>query len=199
MSRKRWYPNDTITSDWDVLQAIINSLTLFPSPPLIAHVKGHQDDNTSYDLLPLEAQLNVDADAAATLFQTDHGSTRFLVPIIAGNGAQLILNNKTVTYGYVKTIRNAYAYPLLCDYIGKRNQWSESELNTIDWTSLGAACNRHHHQRHFVVKLSHDLLPTRAHTKKYDSDSPTHCIYCHDTEENRDHLLRCHHETCATW
>jgi hypothetical protein len=72
-------------------------------------------------------------------------------------------------------------------------------MATIDWTSLGTACNRHHTQRHFMVKLSHDLLPTRERTKKYDNKSPTHCIYCNDTDENRDHLMRCNHETCTTW
>jgi hypothetical protein len=170
----------------DVLQAIVTSLRKFPQTLLVSHVKGHQDDDTAYALLPLlEAQLNVDADAAATLFQTDHGATWYLVPIIDGNGAQLIINHKTVTYRYVKTIRNAYAYPLLRNYIGKRNKWSDPTLvDTIDWTSLGAACNRNHVQRHFIVKLSHDLLPTRSRTKKYDKDSPTHCIYCNDTKAN---------------
>ena len=139
---------------------------------MVTHVKGHQDKETAYELLPIEAQLNVDADAVATLYQTDHGATRFIVPMIAGNEAQLLINAKTVTYGYVKTIRNAYAYPLLHSYIGKRNQWSTTTLNTIDWTSLGTPCNRHHHQRHFVVKLSHDLLPTRSRTKKYRFGQP---------------------------
>jgi hypothetical protein len=36
-------------------------------------------------------------------------------------------------------------------------------------------------------------------TKEYDKDSPMHCIYCNDTEENWDHLLQCQHETCASW
>jgi hypothetical protein len=85
MGRHTWYPNDTISSDWDVLQAIFSALQLFHQPPLVSHVKGHQDDTTSYELLPLEAQLNVDADAAATLFQMEHGTTRYIVPLIAGN------------------------------------------------------------------------------------------------------------------
>jgi hypothetical protein len=199
LARNKWYPNDTISSDWDVLQAIVNTLRLFDQTPFVSHVKGHQDDTTTYALLPLEAQLNVDADSAATLFQADHGATRYLVPIIAGNSAQLNIDNKTVTYSYVRTIRNAYAHPLLRSYIGQRNKWTEADLLTIDWTSLGSACNRHHAQRHFVVKLSHDLLPTRKRTKRYDPESPSHCIYCNDNVEDRDHLMRCQHETCETW
>jgi hypothetical protein len=136
---------------------------------------------------------------AATNYQTDHGASRYYVPIISGNSAQLFIDDKTVTYGCIKTIQNAYAFPRLHQYIGKTNTWSSSTMTTIDWISLGAACNRNHSQRHFVVKLSHDLLPTRSRTKKYDPDSPSHCIYCNDTGENCDHLIRCNHPTCSTW
>ncbi len=131
LARNNWYPNDTVSSDWDVLQAIVTTLRLFQQTPLVSHVRGHQDDDTAYALLPLEAQLNVDADAAATIFQLDHGATRYSVPMIGGNSAQLSIDNKTVTYGYIKTIRNAYSYPLLQAYIGKRNTWSSETLQTI--------------------------------------------------------------------
>jgi hypothetical protein len=145
-----------------VLQDIVTTtLQVFKQPPLVSQVKGHQDNTTAYEQLPIEAQLNVDVGAAATLLQMEHRTTRYIVPIIVGNTAQLILNDKTVTYGYVKTIHNAYVEPLLRRYINNRNQWSKSDLSTINWTSLGAACNHHHAQQHFIVKLSHDLLPTR--------------------------------------
>jgi hypothetical protein len=137
LRHKHCYPNDTISSDWDVLQAIVATLRLFPQLPLVSHVKGHQDNVVAYAQLPLEAQLNVDADAAANLFQIEHGATRYIVPLIAGNSAQLFINNKTATYGYVKTIQNAYAYRRLYTYIGQRNKWDDTTLATVDWTSLG--------------------------------------------------------------
>jgi hypothetical protein len=109
----RWYPNETISSDWDVIQAIISSLQTFSQCPHIQHVKGHQDDTTPYARLSLEAQLNIDADAAATEFQDAFGGRRWRVPRISGNRAQLFLSKKTVTHHYVKNLRNAYCYPLL--------------------------------------------------------------------------------------
>ena len=195
----QWYPNETLSSEWDVVQAIVYTLKQFPVTPIVKHVKGHQDRDIAYALLSLQAQLNVDADAAATLYQIDYGSSRFLVPRITGNDAQLILDEKTVTYNYVKTLRQAYSSPLLLAHIGKRNKWSEATMKTIDWISLGQACHHNHMNRHFVVKISHDLLPTRSRTKKYDPDSPSHCIYCSAVVEDRDHLLRCTHTACATW
>jgi hypothetical protein len=34
---------------------------------------------------------------------------------------------------------------------------------------------------------------------KYDSDGPAHCIYFSTPVEDRDHLTRCRHPTCAKW
>jgi hypothetical protein len=73
MGRHTWYPNKTMSSDWDVLHAIANTLQLFPIRPAVAHVKGHQVNNAPYDQLPLEAQQSIDADPSTTLYQIDHG------------------------------------------------------------------------------------------------------------------------------
>jgi hypothetical protein len=83
LQKRRWYPNDTISSEWDVLQAIIYTLEQFLTSPAVEHDKGHQDSNTAYTLLSLKAQLNVDADAAATLFQDIHRASRYNAPPIA--------------------------------------------------------------------------------------------------------------------
>ena len=57
-----FFLNQTITSDWDILQNIISSLTQFQHNPTLSHVKGHQDAQSSYAQLSLLAQLNIDAD-----------------------------------------------------------------------------------------------------------------------------------------
>ena len=102
--RRHWYPNDTISSEWDVLQSITQTLHQFAVLPHITHVKGPQDSLLAYDRLPLEAQLNVDADAAAALYQETHGASQYIVPQINGTGAHLLIGDKTVTYNYVQTL-----------------------------------------------------------------------------------------------
>jgi hypothetical protein len=92
-------------------------------------------------MLSLEAQINVDADAAANLYQETRGASRHKAPRITGVGAHLLLKDKTVTYNYVKTLHNAYAYPCLLTYIGIHNKWSQATLSTINWLSLGRASN----------------------------------------------------------
>jgi hypothetical protein len=59
------FPNITLALDWVVTHEISCSLQTFPHPPLLQHVKGQQDSHTAYMALPLEAQLNVDANAEA--------------------------------------------------------------------------------------------------------------------------------------
>jgi hypothetical protein len=93
-----------VSSDWDVVQSIITSLWLFSTSPSIQHIKAHQDDHIPYAQLLLEAQLNIDADAAATEYQTLHGHCRMSVPRITGNDAQFFLHGKTVTHHYVRVI-----------------------------------------------------------------------------------------------
>jgi hypothetical protein len=66
--------------------------------------KGHQDNHIQYKDLALEAQLNVDADAAATEFQDTLGRSRWQVPRIEGNLVQLSVSHKTVTHHYVKIL-----------------------------------------------------------------------------------------------
>jgi len=56
-------PNSTLASDYDVLAEIWATQDLIPAParPALLHIKGHQDKKTAYELLPLPAQLNVEA------------------------------------------------------------------------------------------------------------------------------------------
>jgi hypothetical protein len=64
------FPNITLIADWDVTNEIVRSLCQLPTPPILEHVKGHQDDHLPYLTLPnIEAQLNVDAGAKAGYYQ----------------------------------------------------------------------------------------------------------------------------------
>jgi hypothetical protein len=146
-----WYPNYTISSEWDVLQAIVYTLEQSSPIPDVEHVKGHQDCNTAYALLSLQAQLNVDTDTAATLFQDTHGASLYSAPPIDDSGAHLLIADKMVTYNYVKTLRNVYAHPRLFKHIGQCNNWSKLTLSTVGWLSLGMVCKRHHKQQLFVL------------------------------------------------
>ena len=57
------FPNSTMEPEWDCLAQILDSLKFLQHhAPSIHHVKGHQDEETPYEQLPLNAQVNCDAD-----------------------------------------------------------------------------------------------------------------------------------------
>ena len=63
------YPNTTMDAEWDCIAQIVTTMKTFDDrTPTIDHVKGHQDDRTPYEELPLSAQLNCDADSYANLY-----------------------------------------------------------------------------------------------------------------------------------
>jgi hypothetical protein len=63
-------------SEWDAIISVYNLMDRFPQPPVLKHVFGHQDNSLAYDDLPLDAQMNTQADTFATM-ELDEYSTVF--------------------------------------------------------------------------------------------------------------------------
>jgi hypothetical protein len=91
------FPNSTLQAHWDVTNEIITSIRQLTLPPVLRHVKGHQDLHTAYASLRLEAQLNVDADVKASYYQCLHPEQRPIVPRLPSYRVQLHLAGKVIT------------------------------------------------------------------------------------------------------
>lgn len=130
-----------------------HAVTELPTILPIQHIKGHQDRKVPYEDLPLNAQLNVDADRLAGLFQDEHGRPRPRVRprLPNNNGVQLHLLDGTCTYNLKQSIRYADTAPALLTYIQGRNNWTDEVMETIDWDSHGAAIQRKTHALHLVL------------------------------------------------
>lgn len=92
-----YYLSATMGVDWDVLQEIVKLCKSFHTPPTLNHVKGHQDNKQRYEDLTLEAQLNVDANEIAALYQYKTDESTNIVPMIQGSVVLLHLFNGTFT------------------------------------------------------------------------------------------------------
>jgi hypothetical protein len=79
------FPNTTLQADWDVTNKIVHS---------IRQLGITQDDSIYYAALPLNAQLNVDANAEAGTYQHTYPVQRPLIPRLPSNRAQLNINGK---------------------------------------------------------------------------------------------------------
>jgi hypothetical protein len=89
------FPNIMLISDWDITHEIVHSLRQLQTPPTLNHVKGHQDNLLPYCAVPLDAQLNVDADAEAGYYQCMYPGKRPFIPRLPSNHVQLHLSGKS--------------------------------------------------------------------------------------------------------
>jgi hypothetical protein len=80
-------------------------------------VEGHQDDNAIYDDLPLEAQLNIDADELAGIFQQRSGKSRPIVHMLPSCPAMLLIQGISITSNCRKQLIRASVEPTYIQYL----------------------------------------------------------------------------------
>jgi hypothetical protein len=192
------FPNYTLQADWDITNEIITSIRQLSNTPTFVHVKGHQDDGAAYETLPLNAQLNVDADKEAGIYQCTFPLQRPIVPRLPSNRAQLHIAGKVIPSKLKKRIREAFTVPPYLAYLQERFKWSDQCVNTVDWTAYTQAIGRYCTRRIQITKLCNDLLPTARWVHRYDKLTTGHCLHCGETED-RDHILRCTFATRRLW
>jgi ribonuclease HI len=120
------YVNETMESEWDVVQAIVKCIRQLGTVDL-PHVKGHQTEKLNDQPLPLSAELNNEADAIATMFQEHTNHKDDLVIPIAGSQAYLhadavfpistsagvdanFLPRRTITRGLLAKVSEGYLW-----------------------------------------------------------------------------------------
>jgi hypothetical protein len=167
--------------------------------PFFCHVKGHQDDKTAYGNLPLEAQLNVDADHEAGSYYQMHPHDNTPVWLIPGTCANLTINANTISSGYKQVIRTASIAPPLLAKIQECNGWTTHDMSLFHWTALGRATRQMPSRMIQILKLLHNLLPTAALVHRYDPKLPTSCMLCRHDHEDRDHILQYPHRFRHLW
>jgi hypothetical protein len=111
------FPNETLKSEFDVTEQIYRTTTTYGIKSTYKWVRGHQDKNTAYDDLELEAQLNVGADKYAGDFQPAKGKFRPLVSLLPSCDARLLIRGISVTSNYRKQLIRAYVEPEYIQYI----------------------------------------------------------------------------------
>jgi hypothetical protein len=107
-------PNATFQSDWDAVEAIVLQVEAAGMKVKYKHVKGHQDEETAYGDLPFLAQLNVDANKLAGIYQSEHGAYRPIIPLSPTRPIALDIAGRTIHRNMKSSIRDAaHAGPLL--------------------------------------------------------------------------------------
>jgi hypothetical protein len=116
-------PNTTFQQDWDIVEAIVQTVSQAKLPVTYKYVRGHQDKKTAYSLLPFLAQLNVDTDKYIGSYQQAYGTHRPIIPLSPTRPIFLDLNGQTIHQNMKSEIRDAaHATPLL-NWMIKQNKW----------------------------------------------------------------------------
>jgi hypothetical protein len=191
------YPNETLKSEFDVTEQIYRTTESYGIIASYKWVKGHQDKNTAYMDLNLEAQLNVDADKFAGDYQLDQGKFRPMVFLLPSCDAMLSIRGISITSNYRKQLIRAYVEPEYIQYLQYKFQWSNEIIETISWKCLSLAIQRINRDV-LITKICNDLLPTAETLCKMKYQHHDTCILCNN-HETRDHMIRCTAPSRIKW
>jgi len=187
-------PSATLHPDWDVIQQFVHTWREFDLDPerySFEWIKSHQDDHAAKAQLPLEAQLNCEADRMAAIYQELDFGHRQLVPMIKGTKCHLTIQGATITGGYKWAIRQALTLPAYFIYLRGRFDWTDEVLESIDWDSFKRIIRKYRNRQATVVKHIHGFAPTGKYANRYDKHQPAACPACGFEVECNDHLLSC--------
>lgn len=187
------YANSTLRSDWDLLEETHQT---YASLCLRAHqyewVKGHQDSSTSFTSLPIEAQFNVQADRSAGYYSIMVESAPHpFTPLMAHSGCVLNTTTSSVHGKYSATLRREVAAPRFRHYLKEKHGWSEEVFNEVDWPAFRVAARNYVSTDVHLLKLVHDLLPTRQHKARFQPWLSASCLHC-NMPETLTHLQLSH-------
>ena len=191
------YPNETLKSEFDVTEQIYRTTETYGIKASYKWVKGHQDKNTPYMDLNLEAQLNVDADKFAGDFQIEKGKFRPLVFLLPSCDAMLSIRGISITSNYRKQLIRAYVEPEYIQYLQYKFQWSNEVIEIVSWKCLSLAIQRINRDV-LITKICNDLLPTADTLCRMKYQHHDTCVLCNN-HETRDHMIRCTAKSRIKW
>jgi hypothetical protein len=163
------------------------------------HVKSHQDDDTEIQLLPWEAQMNVQADKLATDYHLDnYAEPSKIIPFIPPSQASLTIKGETITRRYANRFRLEASSPDLRKRMILRYKWNNQIFQSINWEVPDKALSTlEHSPQIFITKFAHEHLPTRKHMKRLGEAETDKCPACLQTTETAWHILSC--EKRSAW
>jgi hypothetical protein len=196
-------PSDSMKPEYDLLRGITEVRKELqecaPKYRRNSWVRGHQEDTTPYHKLPLEAQLNVDADKLATAEIVNHKKKDRLLHAITNPHcyAYLVNGNTRQTHKEMEALRTNWSGSKIKEYFKTRFEYkSVTTIHSINWDALEMARRK--------MSLEEQIYSTKLLTGWIASDTKK-ALYgdlvvgCHRCggEETNDHMMQCPRKTVA--
>jgi hypothetical protein len=186
-------------SEWDAIISVYNLMDRFPQLPELKHVYGHQDSDFDYADLPLDAEMNIEADALATMELEEYSTPMHSVPFDPDSRVMLSLSGITVTRRLETTIRTKASLPALTTYYQERLNWDPHTFHAVDWQTFGGVYPKMKKRRNFLTNFCFFNLPTGERLHRRDTSYDDRCPTCHSPEETDEHLLQCPSPARQAW
>jgi len=105
----------------------------------------------------------------------------------------LLIDGKVVCWRVIPTLRLTAATPAYWDYMRKKRDWTQADLQTIHWPVLGTALNsfQRNDQRRIVLFI-YQKLPLRS-SIFHPHMGSVPCPSCQSDPEDATHFLACQH------
>jgi hypothetical protein len=169
-------------------------------------VKGHQDDQRSYDDLPQQAILNIDADNLATqYFMIRKQRPTSKIPHLPDQQISLSINGQRFPGHLESNLRWHINGTYMRIYLQRRRGWSDNTWKLIDFDSFGGLCKSlTPTQQISHSKFVNDLQLLGSRKAKYASTIGSSevaidtCPCCNKVPESPFHLLQCLHNPART-
>jgi hypothetical protein len=169
-----------------------------PAPPLVKHVKGHQDKDSPFTTLLLPAQLNCEADALATMALAAIESPLLVTAVFPSALCQLYVSNATVTRKIQAALRYSAYAPEMSQYLKERHGWDDVTYDSVCWPAFSAARFTTTNSR-FVPKYCHHHLPVGEKANRNNPKYSPKCPACSHPLETNEHFLLCKAPSRLAW
>jgi hypothetical protein len=152
--------SSALHSEWDALISVYNLMDRFPKLPFLKHVLGHQDLELDYSDLPLDAQMNTQADSLATMELNEFSTPMLSVPFDPESKVMFSIDGITVTCRLEITIRTKARLPALKAYYQQCLGWDHHTYQAVDWDLFSTVFSKINKRRNFFTKFCCYTLPT---------------------------------------
>lgn len=207
--------NYTVTKSarkhFDLIYAIRQAIQCSPLKWNFTHVKGHQDDEVSWEKLDRWARLNVMADQCAKQFLTTSlRSGMDLTPLLTSDipyqSSSIRWSSPTspessISSQLVKTLHKKINSAPIRQYWEKKKKFSPMGKAHIDWETRSRSHSSLTFQRNqWLSKWLTGFCGVGITLQLYRHQVHSKCPRCNEDREDTKHVLQCpHQEAATTW
>ena len=185
---------DNKESDSDLYEVYRDWARSAPVKCTYKWVKGHQDRDAAMVDLPVEAQVNCEADTLAGQVYTSPDIPRRdqEIPVFSQEGYSLYTASGKATAGIKKVLLAQSGKSELEAFLEGKHSLSEGKRAGVNWEGLGSTLRAHPPpQRAIYVKYQQGWLPTNSFLHRQGRVPSALCPLCGTEEETTEHLHCC--------